>query len=234
MTTSTPGHNTDNVVDLFSGKPFSDAFNRRIIRLSPEFDGLEMLYANSAHPEKLFSVRILCWGLRADGEVVGMVPWLNDIVPCPDIQDPLNGHWQGYYDASVDDIFTEPPLHKVIELETAAEYYRCEENETEANHDIIQELPDTIGTHAVLTGDSARTLVLKEVVSWRLHADGTLYGMLIDDNKVETTPVLPGDKSLYPATGENGFRYYFQHHIANMIKAEDPEAMAAMSFLVDG
>ena len=234
MTTSTPGHNTDNVVDLFSGKPFSDAFNRRIIRLSPELDGLEMLYANSAHPDKLFSVRILCWGLRADGEVVGMVPWLNEMVPCPDIQDPLNGHWQGYYDASADDLFTEPPLHKVIELETAAEYYSCdEETASTPTTEIIQELPDSIGTHAVLSGDKAKTLILKEVVSWRLYSDGIVHGMLIDDDKVEATPVLPGDKSLYPATKENGFRYYFQHHIANMIKAEDPEAMAAMSVLVD-
>ncbi|MCV6605420.1 MAG: hypothetical protein OIF34_08945 [Porticoccaceae bacterium] len=234
MTTSTYSHNTDNVVDLFSGKPFSDSHNRRIIRLSPELDGLEMLYANSAHPDKLFSVRILCWGLRADGEVVGMVPWLNDIVPCPDIQDPLNGHWQGYYDASADDLFTEPPLHKVIELETAAEYYACDDDQEPApTNEIIQELPDTIGTHAVLSGEGARTLVLKEVVSWQLLADGSLYGMLVDDDKVETTPVLPGDKSLYRATKENGFRYYFQHHIANMIKAEDPEAMAAMSILVE-
>ncbi|UTW45684.1 hypothetical protein KFE80_01845 [bacterium SCSIO 12696] len=233
MTTSTHSHNTDNVVDLFSGKPFSDAFNRRIIRLSPELDGLEMLYANSAHSEKLFSVKVLCWGLRADGEVVGMVPWLNDIVPCPDIQDPLNGHWQGYYDASADDLFTEPPLHKVIELETAAEYYSDEANDESTSSVIIQELPDTIGTHAVLSSDGFKSLILKEVVSWRLHGDGSIYGMLIDDDKVEATPVLPGDSSLYPATKDNGFRYYFQHHIANMIKSQDPEAMAAMSMLME-
>ena len=230
MTTSTHSHNTDNVVDLFSGRPYADAHNRRMVRLSPEFDGLEMLYANGAHPEKLFSVRILCWGLRADGEVVGMVPWLDDITPCTEIQDPLNGEWQGYYDSGIDELFTEPPLHKVIELETAADYYTCDDLE---GGEIAQEIPDPIGTHAVLSDDGFKTLTLTEVISWRLHADGAICGMLIDEDKVRTTPVLPGDDSLYPATPDNGFRYYFQHHIANMIKARDPEAMAAISKLVE-
>ena len=76
MTTSTPDHNTDNVVDLFTGKPYSSRLNRRIIRLAPELDGLEMIYSNETHPNKLFSVKVLCWALRADGEVVGLVPWL--------------------------------------------------------------------------------------------------------------------------------------------------------------
>ena len=78
MTTSND-HNKDNVVDLLTGKPFSARTNRRIVRLSPELDGLEMLYSNEAHPGKLFSIRVLCWGLRADGEVVGLVPWLDGI-----------------------------------------------------------------------------------------------------------------------------------------------------------
>ncbi|WIO73237.1 hypothetical protein QP938_07935 [Porticoccaceae bacterium LTM1] len=230
MTTSTKGHKTDNVVDLFSGKPYSDPFNRRIIRLAPEHDGLEMLYSNEAHPDKLFSIRVLCWGLRADGEVVGLVPWLDSITPCTEIQDPLNGQWEGYYDQGIDELFTEPPLHKVIELETAAEYYSYE---YQNDSDIIQELPDTIGTHAVLSNNGFKTLTLKEVISWRLHADGSVEGMLIDADKVQSTPVLPGDDCLYPATSDSGFRYYFQHHIANMIKSEDPEALAAISMLVE-
>ena len=78
-----------------------------------------------------------------------------------------------------------------------------------------------------------KTLTLKEVVSWRLHADGSVIGMVIDEDKVATTPVLPGDDSLYPVSCDESFRYYFQHHIANMIKAKDPEAMAAISMLVE-
>lgn len=230
MTTSTPDHNTDNVVDLFSGKPYSSRYNRRIIRLAPELDGLEMIYSNEAHPNKLFSIKVLCWALRADGEVVGLVPWLDDIMPCTEIQDPLNGHWEGYYDPGIDEVFFEAPIHKVLELETAAEYY---EFDCETERDVVQEIPDTIGTHAVLSNDGFKSITLKEVVSWRLLHDGALQGMLIDDEKVVSTPVLPGDECLYSARDEETFRYFFQHHIANKIKAKDPEALAAISMLVE-
>ncbi|MDP1519851.1 hypothetical protein Q8A57_02615 [Porticoccus litoralis] len=230
MTTSTPDHNTDNVVDLFSGKPYSSRYNRRIIRLAPELDGLEMIYSNEAHPNKLFSIKVLCWALRADGEVVGLVPWLDDIMPCTEIQDPLNGHWEGYYDPGIDEVFFEAPIHKVLELETAAEYY---EFECDSDKDVVQELPDTIGTHAVLSEDGFKSITLKEVVSWQLLSDGVVRGMLIDDDKVISTPVLPGDECLYSAKDEETFRYFFQHHIANKIKAKDPDALAAISMLVE-
>lgn len=230
MTTSTQGHNTDNVVDLFTGKAYSSPLNRRIIRLAPELDGLEMIYSNESHPEKLFSVKVLCWALRADGEVVGLVPWLDDIISCTEIQDPLNGHWEGYYDSGIDEVFFEAPIHKVLELETAAEYY---DFECDTERDVIQEIPDTIGTHAVLSTDGFKNIVLKEVVSWRLLNDGNIESMLIDDDKVIDTPVLPGDESLYAAKSDAAFRYFFQHHIANKIKARDPEALAAISMLVE-
>lgn len=230
MTTSTQGHNTDNVVDLFTGKAYSSPLNRRIIRLAPELDGLEMIYSNESHPEKLFSVKVLCWALRADGEVVGLVPWLDNIMPCTEIQDPLNGHWEGYYDSGIDEVFFEAPIHKVLELETAAEYY---DFECDTERDVIQEIPDTIGTHAVLSTDGFKNIVLKEVVSWRLLNDGNIESMLIDDDKVIDTPVLPGDESLYAAKSDAAFRYFFQHHIANKIKARDPEALAAISMLVE-
>jgi len=230
MTTSTQGHNTDNVVDLFTGKAYLSPLNRRIIRLAPELDGLEMIYSNESHPEKLFSVKVLCWALRADGEVVGLVPWLDDIMPCTEIQDPLNGHWEGYYDSGIDEVFFEAPIHKVLELETAAEYY---DFECDTERDVIQEIPDTIGTHAVLSTDGFKNIVLKEVVSWRLLNDGSIESMLINDDKVIDTPVLPGDESLYTAKSDAAFRYFFQHHIANKIKARDPEALAAISMLVE-
>ncbi len=230
MATSTPRHNSDNVVDLFTRKTWSEKFNQRLIRLAPELDGLEMVYSNPAHPNRLFAIKILCWGLRADGDVVGMVPWLNDLLPCDEIDDAVTGHWEGYYDPGVDDVFFEPPLHKVLELEAAAEYY---DYECDNGSDITQEIPDTIGTHAVLSHDGFKSLLLKEVVSWRLHYDGTLSGMLADEQRITTTPVLPGDECLYPVSEEPDFRYYFQHHIANKIKAQDPEALAAISLLTE-
>ncbi len=220
----------DNVVDLFSGQPFSELHNTRIIRLSPELDGLEMLYSNEASPDKLFSLTILCWALRSNGEVVGLVPWLDSIVAAPEIRDPLNGKWEGYYDPGIDEVFFDAPIHKIVELETAAEYYDylCDDDQ-----DVVQEIPDTIGTHAVLSDNGFHSLTLTEVVSWRLLHDGTLAGMLADPKKIECTPVLPGDSCLYPAQSRDEFRYFFQHQIANKIKAEDPETMAAISALVE-
>lgn len=230
MKTSAFDHNPSNVVDFFTGQPFSELHNQRIIRLAPELDGLEMLYSNESSPDKLFSLKILCWGLRANGEVVGLVPWLNDVVAAPEIQDPLNGKWEGYYDPGIDEIFFEGPIHKVVELETAAEYYDVQ---CEHPNDVLQEIPDTIGTHAVLSSNGFHTITLTEVVSWRLHFDGTLCGMLADPKKIVSTPILPGDDCLYPAQTRAEFRYFFQHQIANKLKAEDPEALAAISTLVE-
>ncbi len=216
------------VIDIRSRQPWQAPEQRRFVRLAPELDGLEMLYSNDNDPEKLFSVKILFWGLRANGEVTGLVPWLGDIVTCPEIKDPLNGHFEGYYDAGIEDVFHEPPEHKIAELETAADYYEMEGANPE---DVIQELPDNHGTHAVLTGDGFRSLTLIEVHSWRLYGDGRIHGMLIDDEQVSATPVLPGDDCLYAAQEHPDFRYFFQHRIANKIKEQDPDALAALALL---
>ncbi|WP_086931239.1 hypothetical protein [Agarilytica rhodophyticola] len=230
MKISSKGHDMENVIDLFTGKSYSSQFDTRIIRLAPELDGLEMLYSNEVSGEKYFSLKILCWALRADGQVAGLVPWLNDIIACPDIKDPLNGTFEGYYDPGIDELFFEAPIHKVVELETAAEYY---DYQCENASDIIQEIPDTIGTHAVLADEGFKCLTLQEVVSWRLHHDGVVDCMLVDEDKVVNTPVLPGDDCLYSGHSNDKFRYYFQHHIANKIKSEDPDALAAISMLVE-
>ena len=221
-------HSRDNVIDIFTRRPLSENSNTNLIRIAPELDGLEMLYSNAENPDKLFSVKVLAWGLRVNGEVVGLVPWLDELIACDEINDPLNGQWEGYYDQGVDELFFAAPLHKVVELETAADYY---EYQSDNDREIIQEIPDTIGTHAVLSTDGFHSITLKEVVSWRLLNDGTMEAMLIDELKMLNTPVLPGDACLYPADKNEDFRYFFQHHIANKIKAQDPEAMAAISLL---
>ncbi len=216
------------VIDIRSRRPWQPEERRRIIRLAPELDGLDMLYSNDNDPERLFSIKILFWALRANGEVVGLVPWLGRMVACPDIRDPLNGQFEGYYDAGIEDVFDEPPAHKRAELEAAAEYYHVEDSDADT---ILQELPDDHGTHAVLTGDGFRSLTLIEVHSWRLYGDGRIHGMLIDDDRVSETPVLPGDDCLYAAEEHPDFRYFFQHRIANKIKEEDPDALAALALL---
>ena len=223
-------HRLDNVIDIFTRKPLSEAQSNKLIRIATELDGLEMLYCNADNKDKLYSVKVLAWGLRLSGEVVGLVPWLDELTPCDEINDPINGQWQGYYDEGVDEIFYSAPLHKIVELETAADYY---EYQCDSDREIIQEMPDTIGTHAVLSADKFKSIILKEVVSWRLHQDGSVTGMLIDDDKVLSTPVLPGDDCLFEADQCDHFRYYFQHHIANKLKSKDPEALAAISLLVE-
>ena len=229
MSTPSNSQNLDNVVDLFFFFFITEVFSG-VVRIAPEFDGLEMLYSNDSNPEKLYSLKVVCWALFDDGEVMGMVPWLNEIVPCPEIDDPLNGRFEGYRDPATDDIFYVAPTHKVIELETSSDYYGTESVPDDA---IIQEIPDTIGTHAVLTNDGFRTFTLIEVLSWRLMGDGRILGMLVDDNKVESTPVLPGDNCLFSAQEHEQFKYFFQHRIANKIKDQDPEALAAISLLIE-
>lgn len=219
---------SDNVIDFFTRKPLSENLDNKLIRITPELDGLEMLYCNSENQNKLFSIKVLAWGLRTSGEVIGLVPWLHELIPCDEINDPLNGQWQGYYDAGVDELFYSAPLHKIVELETAADYY---EYQCESDREIIQEIPDTIGTHAVLSADRFKSITLKEVVSWRLYQDGVVSAMLIDDSKMLSTPVLPGDDCLFGTDECDDFCYFFQHHIANKIKAQDPEALAAISTL---
>ena len=123
-----------NVIDIFTRKPIQGEQQHRIVRLAPELDGLEMLYSNDSHPEKLFSMDILCWALLDDGNIVGMVPWLNTITSCTDIQDPLNGHWEGYYDPGIEEVFYQPPSHKVVELEAAADYYEYSSDQPDDNH----------------------------------------------------------------------------------------------------
>ena len=228
MTITVPEHNSDNVVNIFTGQTWSPTLDSQFIRLAPELDGLEMLYTNSAHPDTSFSIKILCWGLRENGDIVGLVPWLNNITPCPDISDPLDGKWEGYYDPGTEELFHDAPLHKALELEMAAEYYECD---YENKDDVVQEIPDSIGTHAVFSNDGFKTLRLKEVVSWQLLNNGEIHALVADEKKVETTPVLPGDPSLYAADTDGEFRYFFQHHIANKIKAKDPEALAAIAIL---
>ncbi|MBA57288.1 MAG: hypothetical protein CMK89_22805 [Pseudomonadales bacterium] len=221
--------NRSNVIDLFSGRPIDEVVDR-IVRIAPELDGLEMLYTNDTSPNRLYSLKVVCWALRESGEVVGLVPWLNQVVPCTEINDPLNGRWEGYRDPGTNDIFYTPPKHKVRELELAEEFYHIEQVR---DGDIIQEIPDAIGTHAVLTDNGFRSFVLIEVLSWRLMADGTVHAMLVDEDKVKSTPVLPGDPCLYSAQEQAEFKYFFQHRIANKIKEQDPEALAAISMLIE-
>ncbi len=219
-----------NVIDLFTRKPLDEELSGKIIRLAPENDGMEMLYSNDANPGKLFSMKILCWALMKDGEVDALIPWLNKIVPARQLNDPLNGHWEGYFDSTHDQAFFEPPSYKIAELDSASDYYKTDNDDKNL---IIQEIPDNIGTHAVLTEDHFKSIILIHVTSWRLLNDGRIHAMLADEKKVDNTPILINDSCLFPAQEHEHFHYFFHHLIANKIKHGDPEALAAFTHLVE-
>jgi hypothetical protein len=213
-----------NVVPLI---PRRQAAKPRIVRVSPENDGLELLYANDRHPDTLFSVRILCWALLDNNEVVAMVPWLNAVVPSSELEDPLNGRWEGYRLPHSSYLFTEAPQYKADELRAAVQFF----GKSSAAREVVQEVPDAIGTHAVFSSDGFHSISLLEVVSWRLTGDGRLLAMVIEEGEVTSTPVLPGDPCLHAAQEQPTFRYFFQHQVANRIKERDPETLAAISVL---
>jgi hypothetical protein len=174
-------------------------------------------------------MKVLCWGLQANGDVVGIVPWLNKVSSCTELDDPYYGNWEGYYDEHTSDVFYDAPAHKVAELEKALEYFGDQFEDDE----VVQEIPDSIGTHAMLDCKEANRLILTDVLSWRLYGDGHLEAMIINEDLVDETPILPGDPCLYPVSENQDFRYFFQHHIANQIKAENPAALAAIELLLD-
>ena len=227
-TNTKQGAKTSNVINIFTGKDIRYASNP-IIRIAPELDALEMLYSNTSNPEKLYSLKICCWALRKNGEIQGMVPWLNELMPCTEINDPLDGHWQGYRDPIRNEIFYHAPEYKVAELEASAAHF-CKKN---CDAITEQTIPDNIGTHAALTCDGFKTLTLIELHSWHLNAAGKVSGLFVNHKGINSSPILIGDKSLTEAQSHPDFKYFFQHRMANKIKNQDPDAMAAISLLID-
>ena len=228
MTQAHRQHPGGNNVLPFS--PRRKAAQPPLLRLSPEYDGIELLYANDNHPDKLFSLKILAWARLANGDTVAMVPWLKEPVTAMALADPLNGRWEGYRLPHSDYLFIDAPEHKVKELDAALDFF----GKPQPGAQSIQEIPDTIGTHAVFSNDNFHTISLMEVVSWRLFADGTLSAMVAEENDPIETPVLPGAECLVKAQDKPDFRYFFQHGIANKLKERDPEALAAVAMLSRG
>lgn len=220
---------TAKVIDIHTGRALGESGELKILRISPELDGTEMLYTNDNSQGRLYSLKILCWALLEDGSVDGIVPWLNKTVPCRSLKDPLNGHWEGYLSPLTQEVFFSPPEYRTTELQGSADFFAG----AYLPDDIHQEIPDMIGTHAILTSEDDDSYFIQEVTSWRLYGEGQLIATLINQEAVELTPVLPGDACLYEVQSHKNFRYFFQYRIANKIKRKDPDALAAMSMLLD-
>ena len=107
------------VIDLESMRQRQLA-RRRLVRLAPELDGLEMVYRLDAPPDTLYGMPILAWGMRENGDIVGLVPWMESLTPCEQLDDPDHGHFVGYRDPETEELFDQPPEHKEMELAHAA------------------------------------------------------------------------------------------------------------------
>ncbi|MCP1315870.1 MULTISPECIES: hypothetical protein [unclassified Halomonas] len=216
------------VIDLATVRQRHQA-RKCVIRLAPELDGLEMVYQLAANPDTLYGLPILAWGLRDDGDVVGLVPWMEGLSACSELDSRENGYFIGYRDPETDEIFDTPPEHKYAELVAAAEYF-----EYEASRDVtlIQQLPDTLGTHALCMNHPDSPWCMKPVFGWRLYSDGSVEALLADDEKAQMTPILLGDACLYDARSRHQTVYFFQRHIANRILEEDPATLEALAMMI--
>ncbi|WP_404345348.1 hypothetical protein [Vreelandella venusta] len=216
------------VIDLETVRQRQQA-RKYLVRLAPELDGLEMVYQLAASPDTYYGLPILAWGLREDGNVVGLVPWMESLAACHELDSHESGFFVGYRDPETDEIFELPPDHKYDELSAAASYF-----EYEASSDItlIQQLPDTLGTHALCMNHPNAPWHMKPVYGWRLYSDGSIEAMVADEQKATMTPILLGDKCLYDAHSRHQTVYFFQRHIANRILEEDPATLEALAMMV--
>lgn len=224
-------NNRDNVINLFSNKTARDTGRQQLIRIVPELDHLCMVYSHPHDPGSLFAVPLLGWAMQKNEHVVGIMPWLTSVISAEQANDPKGGLWQGYYDPISEIVFSEPPEHKVQELRASLEAYEFMPSEKVY---VMQELPDTTGTHALTLLPEKSAYQLSEIYSWALFSDGRVEAMLVDEDKITNTPVLPGDPCLFPFSELEGKSYYFQYKVANQIKREEPEALAALQRMMLG
>ena len=212
------------VIDLFSGRPYQSENAPLTVRLASELDGFEALYSDShgtPHPgQEVYSVNILFWGLLSDGSVVGMIPWFDQLISCADLNRPETGFFLGYFDPGVDELLAVAPEHKRAELESAANYFHFEPSTEDV---VIQELPDTCGTHAIFSADQMASFSMSEVFSWRLLSSGTVQAMVIDLQDIESWPILLGDAALMACEDNDEFCCFFQYRIAIKLKQNDKD-----------
>lgn len=225
--TSEPPGTRGKIIDLEARRPRREGPGR-ILRIAPENDGLRTLYSNDLHPDRVVSLDIIGWALHESGDVAAIVPWLKDVVTATSLADPLNGHCEGYWDPWGQRLLPAAPAHKVTELQAALAFFGTAAND----HDVVvQSIPDSPGTHAVMSSDGFHTVNLLEVVGWQLRGDGRVLGLLADGARVIDTPVLATDRCVYAAQEHAAFRYFFQHAVANQIKRHEPEALACLAML---
>ena len=220
------------VIDLFSGQQYTSDTVPQIVRLASELDGFEALYADThgiPQPgQQVHSVNILFWALLDDGSVVGLIPWFDKLIRCAELNHPDSGFFLGYFDPGVDELIAAAPEHKRLELQAAADYFHFEPSTEDV---IIQELPDTCGTHAIFSNDDLKSFTMTEVFSWRLLSNGVVQATVINLHDVESWPVLLGDTALMACEDSDDFCCFFQYRIAVKLKASDQDLQELLNSL---
>ncbi|XKH59217.1 hypothetical protein LG290_10995 [Halomonas sediminis] len=225
---ASPSPRSAQVIDLETIRQRQHA-RKRLVRLAPELDGLEMVYQLNARPDTCYGMPILAWGLREDGEIVGLVPWMESLTPCQQLNNNEDGCFIGYRDPETEEIFDTPPEHKMLELSAAADYFDYEEA---SEVTLIQQLPDTLGTYALCMNQPQTPWQIKPVYGWCLYSNGSIEALLADDAQITMSPVLLGDACLYCGRSRHQMLYFFQRHIANRIMEEDPDTLDALALMV--
>jgi len=216
------------VIDLETARQRHEA-QKCLVRLSPELDGLEMVYQLDADPESFYSMPVLAWGLREDGHVIGLIPWMEKLTPCHLLNSREQGCFVGYRDPETEEIFTDPPEHKWHELTASAEYFDYESSQEIT---LIQQIPDHQGTHALCMEGHHQPWQMKLVYGWNLYSDGSIDALVADEGKAAMTPILLKDACLYSTRSRHPKVYFFQRHIANQIVEEDPDTLESLALMV--
>ncbi|XKF16489.1 hypothetical protein LL947_04960 [Halomonas sp. BLK-85] len=216
------------VIDLETARQRHEA-QKSLVRLSPELDGLEMVYQLDADPDSYYSMPVLAWGLREDGQVVGLIPWMEKLTPCHLLNDREQGCFIGYRDPETDEIFSDPPDHKWHELSASAEYF---DYEASRELTLIQQIPDHQGTHALCMEAHHQPWQMKLVYGWNLYSDGSTDALVADESKATMIPILLKDTCLYSTRSRHPKVYFFQRHIANQILEEDPDTLESLALMV--
>ena len=89
MTTNKRHSIRGNIFDIFSGLLMkAEPLSPRIVRISPETDGISMLFSNFTSAKKLYRMKLVCWAIREDGSIDGMAPWFDGLSWCGILNSP--------------------------------------------------------------------------------------------------------------------------------------------------
>ena len=70
----------------------------------------------------LIAIPLLCWGMKENGSIVGMVPWLDEVLDCESVEHNFRVQWEGYYCPKTEEIFFNPPAEIAAMVTASAKF----------------------------------------------------------------------------------------------------------------